>query len=103
MRIAIIAHALRGGGGISVGQNIISSLGRIAPENHYLITVPSDLGYEEIASNVPNCEVIVFKKSCGFYLRRGFFERLTLPKTFNNWKPDVILGLGGAGLYGNSL
>ena len=102
MRIAIIAHGLRGGGGISVGQNVISSLGRIAPENQYLVTVPSDLGYEEIASAVPNCEVTVFKMSRGYYFKRGLFERLTLPKAFNNWKPDVILGLGNAGLHGNS-
>lgn len=102
MRIAIIAHNLRSGGGISVGQNIISSLGRIAPENQYLITVPSSLGYEGIASNVPNCEVIVFKMRRGYYLRRGLFEYLTLPKICNNWNPDVILGLGNAGLHGNS-
>ena len=71
MRIAIIAHSLRGGGGISVGQNIISSLGRVAPENRYLITVPSGLGYEEIAANIPNCEVITVKKTSLYYIKRG--------------------------------
>ena len=100
MRIAIIAHGLRGGGGISVGQNIISSLGRIAPENQYLVTVPSDLGYEKITSKVPNCEAIIFKNILGYYYSRTLFECHALPKKFINWEPDVILGLGNMGLYG---
>ena len=102
MRIAIIAHALRGGGGISVGQNIISSLGIIAPENQYLVTIPSDFGYEEIVSKIPNCESVVLKKGRGYFLKRGLFERLILPRIVKNWRPDVILGLGNAGLHGKS-
>lgn len=102
MRIAILSHGLRGGGGISVGHNIISSLGRIAPENHYLITVPSGLGYEKIASKAPHCEVITFPLCRGYYFRRGLFERFTLPKIVRKWNADAILGLGNAGLAGNT-
>ncbi len=102
MRIAILAHNLRGGGGISVGRNIIASLGRIAADNNYLTTIPPHLGYEEITAVIPHCKTVVFPDG-GSIFRRWLFDNHELPKIVKSWKPDVVLGLGNMGLYGNKI
>lgn len=103
MRIAVLAHALRSGGGISVGTNIISSLGRVAPDNEYFITTPSRLKYENVTSHIPNCKVLVYEHSDGYinYLKRWLFDYRQLPTAIADWKADVILGLANMGLPGN--
>ena len=95
MRLAVIAHALRVGGGLSVGKNIIGSLGRVAPENQYLVTVPAGLGYEELCQKLPQAEFSVFRDSVKG-LSRLRYELAELPRIVRRFRPDVVLGLGNA-------
>lgn len=48
LRVAVLAHTLRVAGGLSVGQNLLAGLSRVAPQHDYLISVPTGLGYEDI-------------------------------------------------------
>lgn len=93
MRVALIAHGLRAGGGISVGKNIISTLSRIAPKNKYFISVPGGLDYQAELRDVPTCESSVFPHG-GQLFHRYIYEAHTLPKEINNFQPDVVLCLG---------
>jgi len=97
MRFAILAHSLRSGGGISVGQNIIAALKRIAPQHTYLCTIPAGLGYEDVCRQIPDCYSITYNHKGGL-LKRCLYDVFRLPKIVEEFRPDVILGLAGWGL-----
>ena len=97
MRIAILAHALSAGGGISVGQNIISSLCRLAPRNDYFISIPSGLGYEDICAAIPRGEVSIYSGRSNLF-KRWRYEVFELPRLLRTFRPDVILALGNKGV-----
>lgn len=99
MRIVIVAHGLRSGGGISVGQNIIAALGRLAPHHHYLITIPADLDYEHVCHNLPQHELSIFPHG-GDLARRYFYEIQQLPKLVEQFNADAALCLGNVALQG---
>ncbi len=99
MRIVIVAHGLRSGGGISVGQNIIAAIGRLAPHNRYLVTIPASLGYEQVCAVLPHHEVSSFLHG-GNLVRRYFYETQRLPKLVRQFNPDVALCLGNVALQG---
>ena len=99
MRIALIAHALQGGGGLSVGRNIIAALAELAPEHHYLVTIPTGMGYEDICARLPNAEVLVYRRRAGIAGRLAF-DRVTLPRRVKAFGPDVVLALGGLAIHG---
>jgi len=96
MRIAILSHGARGAGATSVARNLIAALGRVAPEEHYLITIPPGLGFESVCEGVPNCQAIRFGQSN--LLHRWFWENWTLPHLLREHRPDVLLGLADRGL-----
>jgi glycosyltransferase involved in cell wall biosynthesis len=98
LRIAVLAHALRAGGGISVGQNLLAALGRVAPQHRYFATIPEGLGYEQVCRGMPQCESVAHDKAGGL-LRRWGFERFTMPRAVHRFRPDIVLGLGNAGLF----
>lgn len=102
MRIAILAHGLRYGGGISVGKNLIAALGRIAPHNEYFITIPAGVSYEEACSLLNQRQVFVFKGT-GNTLKRLYYETVTLPQLVNNFSPDAVLALGNIALQRSRL
>ena len=56
LRIAVLAHGLVRAGGLSVGRNMLAALGRVAPQHRYLVTAPSDRGYEAIVGSSRNSE-----------------------------------------------
>lgn len=99
IRIAVVAHALRAAGGLSVGQNILAALGRVAPEHHYFVSIPSGLRYEQVCREIPNCETLIFQDS-GSLFRRWRFDRFELPKKINAFLPDAVICLGNTGLLG---
>ncbi|MFW5841116.1 MAG: glycosyltransferase [Planctomycetota bacterium] len=59
LRIGLIAHPLRTGGGKAVGQSLIAAMGRLGPQNEYLVTCPPRMGYEEIICHLPHAESLV--------------------------------------------
>ena len=97
MRIVIVAHGLRSGGGISVGQNIIAALGRLAPQHHYLVSAPAGLGYEKVCHLLPQHEVSSFPHG-GNLVRRYFYETQELPKLIREFNANAALCLGNVAL-----
>jgi glycosyltransferase involved in cell wall biosynthesis len=97
MRLAVIAHALKGGGGVSVGKNLIQALSRVAQEHTYLFVVPGNVGYETLNLSGPDHRVKFFEANGG-YARRWLFDKLSLPRLIREFRPDVVLGLGNRGL-----
>ena len=99
LRIAVIAHALHAGGGISVGKNLVAALGRVGPEHHYFFTVPAQRGYEDLCRQAPNSETVVFANGFGL-AKRWTFDTFRLPRLLREFHPDVILGMGNIGVPG---
>lgn len=94
-KIAIIAHALKAGGGISVGQNFSIQMKKIFPNSNFLITVPSDLNYiENIKKDRTKFEV--FKQEN--YIQQWFYENSIVPRLINTWGADIVISLGNRAL-----
>ena len=96
MRIAVIAYNLRVAGGLSVGRNVVSALGRVADHHEYLMVLPAGVGYEEL--DKPS------RTTCRYY-RRGagalgqlLCETFAMPGIVRAFTPDVTWGLGNFGL-----
>lgn len=97
LRIAVIGHALRAGGGVSVGHNLIASLLRKGRPNAYFCVVPEDIGYREVCEGQPSCQAVYFQRRGG-YAGRIYFDEIVLPRLVARFKPDVVLALGNRGL-----
>lgn len=97
--IAIVAHPLYAGGGISVGRNIIAALGQVAPENNYLVSIPSGLGYETVCNSLPNCQTHIFHDKANL-LKRWWWEGRVLRPAVMKFCPDFVLALANKGLDG---
>lgn len=102
MRIVIAAHGLRTGGGISVGQNIIAALGRLAPDHHYLVTIPPYLNYEDVCQGLPRHETSVFRHG-GNFARRYCYETQELPALVRKFGADAALCLGNTALQNTAI
>jgi glycosyltransferase involved in cell wall biosynthesis len=96
LRIAVLAHGLVRAGGLSVGRNMLAALGRVAPQHRYLVTAPSDRGYEAIVGAMPQAELHVF----GFrrqLVKRLMAERRAIRPLVRDFAPDVLLDLNSHG------
>ncbi|NQW21537.1 MAG: glycosyltransferase [Chloroflexi bacterium] len=90
-KIAVIAHALRSAGGLSVGRYLIDGITRVVPENNYLFLIPEGLGYEELCERVPNAEIHALPAVN--FAKRIWQDRVRTPKLIKSFAPDVILAL----------
>lgn len=95
MKIALLAHNLRKGGGLVVGRNFIDALRDVAPHHKYLVCVPSSVGYEQI--KLPGGSSFYFCRP-GRFLGRTGLEFVTLPRLIREFAPDVLLALGNQGI-----
>ena len=95
MRIVILAHNLRVGGGLSVGRNIVALLPKVAPQHQYIMVVPSGLCYDTYIkyNNIVMKEVPFMSLP-----KRAWFDSIKLPQLIKHLKPDRIWGLGNIGL-----
>ena len=94
MRLAILAHNLRVGGGLVVGRNVVATLPQVAPQHEYLMVVPADLGFEpSVAPNVEWAEV-----RFGSLFDRVRVERGLLPVLLREFRPDWVWPLGNVPL-----
>ena len=48
IKIAIIAHACRGGGGLFQTANLLKALKNVTEDEQFMIVCPAGCGYEEI-------------------------------------------------------
>lgn len=99
MRIAILAHALRSGGGISVGRNIMNCLQSLEPGNDYLFTIPDIPEYMEILNE--NAETHIYRGRYG-HIGRYLYDEYILEKKIFSFSPDWIVGLGNRGMQPGS-
>jgi len=100
MRMVLLAHNLRVGGGHVVGMNFIKSLKSVGAEHKFFVIVPAGVGYEEL--DLPEeSEKYVYQGGKGLF-ERWKFDTYQLPKTIREFSPDVILGLGNLGTTSDS-
>ncbi len=92
-----MAHNLRGGGGVSVGRNIIRSLLIVAPQHRYHVSIPGAVGYEGVVSGLPSKQVCMAVDH-GSILNRVRYEMLVLTPSVRRFDPDIVLNLGGTAL-----
>jgi glycosyltransferase involved in cell wall biosynthesis len=93
MRIAVLAHGLRKGGGVSVGMNFISAFRRVGREHEYFVSIPGGIGYEDVCAGLPRKEISVYL-GAGNPVRRAWYEMINLPSLLKQFNPDLVLGLG---------
>jgi len=98
LRIAVLGHNLRAAGGLSVGKNVVSALGRVRPDHHYLLLLPKGVGYEKVEKPLRS-EVHYFERRRG-WSGQFVFESRTLPRLVREFRPDRIWALGNFGLRG---
>lgn len=97
MRIAVIAHALRGdAGGYVVGINFVRALAKVAPQHQFLIASPVGIGYEDL-------KLTKGSKIYPYTLKRTnkdrvIFDEFILPRVLKDYRPDVIFGMCNRGL-----
>lgn len=91
-KIAILAHALSEGGGMHGGKNLLRAIGQEAPQHSYLLTVPTDRGYEDICATIPDCQLLKFAVSTPIW-KRLWQENVFIDRKVREFDPDVILGL----------
>jgi glycosyltransferase involved in cell wall biosynthesis len=96
IRIAVQAHS-HIAGGLSVGKNLVAALGRVGPENTFLISVPQGVGYEDICHEMRGVELCMYDPNAPL-LQRWYYNTFTFPRLVRRFKPDVFLGLTNHGL-----
>ena len=97
MRILMLAHALRAGGGRATCTNILNALRNIDHQNEYCIVVPDQPEYRALKLEHTRWEVHYFRHRF-WYLGRVLFDTLTRNRTVRRFHPDVIWAMGGLGL-----
>ncbi len=95
-KIALLAHGLSVAGGLSVGINIIASLGRIRRYHKYLIFVPKGVGYEKVP--IPPHAKVVWIAPKLDKSKRIFFDLFPLQQQIRQFSPQIVWGLGNMGL-----
>lgn len=95
MKIVILAHALKAGGGVSVGQNFVAALKRRLPASQFWVTVPDGQGYEGFIGE-ERCHFTPFIQQS--YRQQWYFENVTLPCLVSEQHPDVIISLANRAL-----
>lgn len=97
LRIAVLAHALRGGGGLSVGQDLILEMVRQSRNILFFFTFPFGKGYEQLELENEGHSVVYYKPRGG-YFGRLMWDSITLPALLRRFRPDALLALGNKGL-----
>jgi glycosyltransferase involved in cell wall biosynthesis len=92
MKIAIIAHALRAGGGISIGRNVIRELSKAMPSASLTATIPLIREYEALNAECSNVK-LEHIDTCNA-AKRLWADAYLIPKLLRSMKPTVILALG---------
>jgi len=95
MRIVVLSYGLHGGGGLSVGKNIVSMLPKVGPKHTYMILVPKGAGYEK---HKEQKNVTVNEIPRMSFIRRVRFDLFCLPKLVKKINPDIVWSLGSFGL-----
>lgn len=97
IRICIVCHSLRAGGGISVGKNFVASITRALPNAEYQIFIPANLGYEtSVESNIA-IDWQRYESKYG-YIGRWIYDKFILTEQLNGFSPSIVICLGNLGV-----
>ena len=96
IKIAIIAHNCRTGGGLFGTLNLLRAFKKVAQNEQVLLICSAGYGYEELELP-PHSELFIYKGKHSA-IQRTLFEKIMLPKIIARYDPDVILGLANIGL-----
>jgi glycosyltransferase involved in cell wall biosynthesis len=94
-RLAVIAHAMRAAGSLSVARNLVQQFSAQRPASPILFTVPEG-GRVEPADAPSHHQFIPFRR--GSLLARWVWDELHLPKLISTFRPDVLVALGNRGV-----
>jgi len=100
MRIAIVAFSLRVAGGLSVGQNVIAALRRVADEHDYLLLMPAGVGYEELEQPT-RCTRHYYRRKFGD-VGQAAFDQFVVPRLVRRFGAERVWSLGNFGLTRSS-
>lgn len=96
IKIAVIAHGCRTGGGLFGTLNLMRSFKNVAINEEILLICSKGYGYEGV--ELPQgSDVFVYKGSQN-PLARQWFERVTLPAIIDSYGADVVFGPGNIGI-----
>ena len=90
IKIAIIAHCCRTGGGLIGTLNLLRAMSKAAQNEHFLLIYSSGYGYEDI--ELPTGSRTFVYKGSHSPLARYLFEKFKLPGIIKDYNPDVIFG-----------
>lgn len=96
MRIAMIAHNCRAGGGLFGTLNLMKGIAAVAQNHKFLLIYPASCGYENI--KLPEGSKYVQYSKKHNPVRRLWYERTVLPKIVSDFGADIIFGVGNTGL-----
>lgn len=97
MKILVLAHALRAGGGKEVGVNLLGNLRDIDRDNHYCFVVPDQQEYRELHLDGHRHRVVYYRRRLG-HLGRWLFDSFSLRRVIDDYGPDAVCGLGNRGV-----
>lgn len=98
MKIFILAHQLRAGGGKVTCINLIRNLLEIDQQNTYLLIVPDDPDYRDLRLE-DHVDMVRYYNGKFGYLGLVFFDVLTRHRLLRQFKPDLVWFMSGSGLY----
>lgn len=96
IKIAVIAHGCRRGGGLFGTLNLLRAFKNVVQEEQFLLICSAGCGYEEL--ELPSGSDLHVYKGSHSPFERYWFERVMLPKIVGRYNPDVIFGAGNIGL-----
>ncbi len=96
IRIAIVAHACRSGGGLFQTTCLLKALKNVVQDEQFLLVCSAGYGFEEIKLP-PNSKVLVYKGRHN-PLERYWFELVRLPGIIDRYNADVVYSPGITGL-----
>ena len=94
MKIALLAHNLRGGGASALGKNVIANLARLASEHEIVVTALKGFGYEYLRE-IPNVSLWEFESN-GW--RGRFRTEKEVARRLNEWGCEWAWWLGNMGI-----
>ena len=96
MKVALIAHTCRAGGGRFGTLNLIKGMAAAAKNHEFLLVYPAGCGYENI--KLPDGSKYVQYLGSHTPFRRLWYERMILPKVVDDFGADIVFGVGNTGL-----
>lgn len=97
LKILILAHQIKAGGGKVTCINILDALLAIDNNNEYFLVVPDHEDYHVLNLEERVSEVRYYKQRLG-YIDRFVFDLYTRHKYIDEFDPDLIWAMGGFGL-----